>query len=359
MTMTVRSQLAMLMVLAVAGVALSTAAPTTPVSAAPSKQSAEMSDLLDYLRDHNSTGFLVIQNGKVLVEKHWPAPVSDPQFANFVHGRNARGVLLEDVASQQKSFVSMLVAIAIDKRLIDIEKPVSAYVGPGWSQATLEQEAKIRVVDVLTMSSGLNDKFGYEAPAGTEFYYNTPVYAVTKRILESAAKQPLDTITRDWLTAPAGMNDTAWRKRPAALASVGNDTGLVTTPRDIALFGHIVLSGGISNDGKRIVSEANLKAMFTPSATNPAYGRLWWLNGSAFTVRALNGRTAGPLIPAAPADTVAALGLLDRRLYVVPSRKLVVVRTGAASREKDFDEQLWTRLMKTIELRPPAQETSR
>jgi CubicO group peptidase (beta-lactamase class C family) len=289
-----------------------------------------------------------VQDGKVLVEKNWPAPEGNRQFSMFVYGRSKEGALLEDVASQQKSFVAVLVAIAIDKGLLDIDKPVTAYLGTGWSKATPEQEAKIRVVDVLTMSSGLNDKFGYEAPAGTVFYYNTPVYALSKRILSAAAKLPLETITRDWLTAPAGMDETAWRKRPAALASVGNDTGLVTTPRDTALFGLMVLHGGVAKDGKRIVSAANLRALFTPSKTNPAYGRLWWLNNSAYTMRALAGRTEGPLIAAAPADTMAALGAFDRRLYIVPSRRLVVVRTGAAARDKDFDEQLWTRLMKAI-----------
>jgi CubicO group peptidase (beta-lactamase class C family) len=338
----------MLMATATIGVAISAVVPASQVSAAPAEQSAAMTGLLDYLRNQNSTGFLVLQDGKVLVEKHWPAPEGDRQFSMFVYGKNKQGVLLEDVASQQKSFVAVLFAIAIDKGLMDVEKPVSAYIAAGWSKATPEQEAKIRVIDVLTMSSGLNDKFGYEAPSGTVFYYNTPVYAVTKRIIAAAANQSLDTITRDWLTAPAGMNETAWRKRPAALASVGNDTGLVTTPRDTALFGLMVLHGGLANDGKRVVSEANLKAMFTPSATNPAYGRLWWVNGSAYTMRALGERKEGPLFPAAPVDTVAALGAFDRRLYVVPSRKLVVVRTGAAAGDKDFDQQLWTRLIKVI-----------
>jgi CubicO group peptidase (beta-lactamase class C family) len=350
MTMTARSHVkAMLVAVAIASAAILPIASASPVSAASSEQAAAMTNLLDYLRNQNSTGFLVIQDEKVLVEKNWPAPEGDRQFSMFVYGKNQQGALLEDVASQQKSFVAVLVAIAIDKGLIDIEKPVAAYLGAGWSKATLEQEAKIRVIDVLTMSSGLNDKFGYEAPAGTVFYYNTPVYAATKRILAAAANQSLDTITHDWLTAPAGMNETGWRKRPGALASVGNDTGLVTTPRDTALFGLMVLHNGMSNDGKRIVSEANLKAMFTPSVTNPAYGRLWWLNGSAYTMRALIGRKDGPLIPAAPADTVAAFGLFDRRLYVVPSRKLVVVRTGAAAGDKDFDQQLWMRLTKLID----------
>ena len=304
--------------------------------------------LLDFARNQNSTGLLIVQNGKILVEKYWPAPET-PMFRAFVHGRTADGVLLEDVASQQKSFVAVLVAIARDKGLIDLDKPVSAYIGAGWSKASAEQEAKITVAHLLTMSSGLDDKFGYQADAGTRFHYNTPVYAISKDVVEAAAKQPLDTITRDWLTAPAGMKDTGWRQRPAALANVGNATGLVTTPRDTALFGGLILNGGVANNGTRIVSEANLMAMFERSASNPAYGQLWWLNGGPYTMRILGGRTEGPLVPAAPADMIGAYGAFERRLYVVPSRKLIVVRTGAASGLKDFDQQFWTRLMTVIE----------
>lgn len=345
--MAVRSYLKVMLAVALCGMAIGHGA---PVAAAPAEQapSADMTRLLDYLRGQNTTGFLVIQDGHVLVERAWPAPTDDRTFADFVYERTGDGALLEDVASQQKSFVSVLVAVAIDKGLIRVEKPVSDYIGKGWSKASPEQEAKIRVIDVLTMSSGLNEKFGYEAPAGTLFFYNTPVYAVTKRIVTAAANQPLEAITRDWLTVPLGMKDTAWRKRPAALASIGNDTGLVTSPRDIARFGLMILKGGVADTGKRIVSESSFKAMFARSATNPAYGRLWWLNGSAYTMRALAGRKDGPLIAAAPADLVAALGAFDRRLYVVPGRKLVVVRTGATARDKDFDEQLWLRLMKVI-----------
>jgi CubicO group peptidase (beta-lactamase class C family) len=308
-----------------------------------------MQAVLDYVRAQKTTGFLVIRDRRTLVEKNWPLGPDAGRFkADFTYGPAPDGALLEDVASQQKSFVSMLVAVAVDKGLVDVERPVSAYVGAGWSKASPEQEAKIRVIDVLTQSSGLTERFGYAAPPGTVFLYNTPVYAVTKGVLAAAAKQPLETITHDWLTEPAGMKDTAWRKRPAAFAAVGNPTGLVTTPRDTARFGQIVLDGGKAADGRRIVSEARLKAMFVRSATNPAYGRLWWLNGSAFTIKPLAKRDEGPLIPAAPTDLVAALGAMDRKLYVVPSRKLVVVRMGQATPDKDFDQQLWLRLMKAL-----------
>jgi CubicO group peptidase (beta-lactamase class C family) len=307
-----------------------------------------MIELIRYVQAHNSTGFIVIQDGRVLVDEAWAPPSSDAMFANFLYGTTADGALLEDVASQQKSFVAVLAAIAIDRGLLDIEAPVSRYLGTGWSKATPEQEAGIRVIDVLTMSSGLDERFGYVAPPQTVFFYNTPVYALAKDMVSAAAGQPLETITRDWLTAPAGMKDTAWRQRPAALASVGNATALVTTPHDVARFGLMVLHGGVAENGTRVVSSEQLHALFTRAATNPAYGRLWWLNGGEYTLRIGAGHREGQLIPAAPADLVAALGFFDRRLYVVPSRKLVVVRTGAAVNDAEFDNELWLRLMKVI-----------
>ena len=330
----------------VAGAAAALGGLAQPLTAA--AQPAAMQAVLDYVQSQKTTGFLIVRERKIVVEKNWPPPAADAQFRNFTYETTADGALLEDVASQQKSFVAILVAVAIDKGLLDVAKPVSAYIGAGWSKASPDQEAAIRVIDVLTMSSGLTERGAYAAPPGTVFLYNTPVYAIAKRIVAAAAKQPLETITRDWLTAPAGMKDTSWRKRPAVFADVGNPTGLVTSPRDTAIFGQVVLDGGKAADGKRIVSEAQLKAMFVRSATNPAYGRLWWLNGSAFTIRPLANRIDGPLIPAAPTDLAAALGALDRKLYVVPSGKLVVVRMGQAAPDKDFDQQLWLRLAKVI-----------
>lgn len=319
------------------------------LTAAPALAAPDLQPLLDYVASQRTTGFLIVQDGQTLVERNWPLPEAAFQFREaFTYGLATDGALLEDVASQQKSFVSMLVAVAIDKGLLDVERPVSDYIGAAWSKASAEQERSIRLIHLLTMSSGLNEAFGYVAPPGTQFFYNTPVYAVTKRVVAAAAKAPLANITRDWLTTPAGMTNTAWRQRPAALGDVGNATGLVTTPRDIATFGQIVLDGGKARSGRRIVSEASLAAMFARSATNPSYGRLWWLNGGSETIRAGGVRAPGPLIPTAPSDLVAALGAMDRRLYVVPSRKLIVVRTGQAALDKDFDQQLWLNLSKAL-----------
>lgn len=306
---------------------------------------------LDYAQSQRTTGFVIERSGRRIVARNWPAPADARQFRLFAYETNTAGELLEDVASQQKSFVSVLAAIGVDKGLLDLQRPVSAYIGEGWSKATRDQEAAIRVMHLLNMNSGLTEGFAFAAPPATTFLYNTPVYAVTKRVLVAAAKRPLEEITRDWLTAPCGMVDTAWRKRPAIMTDVGNPTGLVTSPSDVARFGQMVLNGGVGAGGARVVSSAGLKAMFERTATNPAYGRLWWLNGSSYTIRPLARRVEQPLIPSAPADLVAALGALDRKLYVVPSLALVVVRMGDAAPDKNFDTELFTRLMQAPELR--------
>ncbi len=306
---------------------------------------AALAELAAYVQSQKTTGFLIIQDRKVIYEHNWPLPPAAAAFAaNSTHGMDAHGALQEDVASAQKSFVAILAGVAIDKKLLDISKPVSEYIGPGWSKAAPAREKSITVRNLLEMNSGLTEPLAYEAPAGTKFFYNTPAYAFMKPVLEKASAQQLDDITRLWLTEPAGMTETLWRQRPGGFAA--NPTGLYTTPRDMAKLGQLVLDKGKSQDGKRVISAAQLAALFERSPTNPAYGRLWWLNGSAYTLRPAGVRTETALIAAAPAELVAALGAQDRKIYVVRSRKLIVVRTGQAAPDRGFDQQVWLRLMK-------------
>jgi CubicO group peptidase (beta-lactamase class C family) len=304
---------------------------------------AAYDEVLSYAESQRTTGFLVMLDDQIVAEQNWPAPADAPP-AFFGHGVDAHGARLEDVASQQKSFMAILAGIAVDKGLLDVEKPLSTWLRTGWSKASGAQEAEISLLNLLEMNTGLKIDFTYEAPAGSLFSYNTPVYAQLKRVLEAAAGLGLNDLSRQWLTGPAEMGDTDWRDRGEAGVKAGNPVGLVTSPRDVARLGQIVLHGGLAPNGRRIISAKQLGAILTRSATNPAYGRLWWLNGGAWAVRPAAPRREGPLVPAAPADLVAALGAFGRKLYVVPSQRLVVVRLGQEAPDADFDQQLWLRL---------------
>lgn len=310
---------------------------------------AALAEVTSYVQSQKTTGFIVIADKRVIAEHNWPLPADATTFRNnFVHGAAADGALLEDVASQQKSFIAILAGVAVDKGMLDVSRPVSAYAGPGWSKAKPDQEARITVRNLMEMNSGLKENLTFETTPDSKFFYNTPAYAVMKPVLEGASKQKLDELTRLWLTEPAGMKDTSWRKRPAVFADVGNPTGLVTTPRDIARMGQLILDGGVAAGGKRVISQAQLDSMFKRSTTNRAYGQLWWLNGAVGIPGVGAATPEGELIPAAPDDLVAAQGAQDRKLFVVPSLKLIVVRTGQAAPDRDFNQQLWLRLMKAV-----------
>lgn len=332
-----------------------TAGPTSgepqTMTSATNWNTAAIADVASYVQSQKTTGFLIIQDGKTIAEHYWPLP-DDPASqtfrANFVHGEQAGGALREDVASQQKSLIALLVGVGVDRGLIDIEKSVASYIGAGWSEATPAQEAAITVRHLLEMNSGLKENLTYESPAGAQFFYNTPAYAKLKPVLEKAAGQELRILTQLWFTKIGDMHSTGWEKRPGAFADVGNPTGLVTTPRDLAIMGQIILDRGRKPNGARIISEAQLDAIFKPSTTNPAYGRLWWLNNGAYALNVGPNapRREGRFIPSAPADMLSALGAQDRKLFLIPSMKLIVVRTGQAAPDRDFNEKLWQLLAK-------------
>lgn len=307
--------------------------------------------LISYVGSQKSTGLIIIQDQQVIAEKLWPLSADAESFrATFVHGTSSEGALLEDVASLQKSFVALLAGIAIDKGLLDLSKPVSSYVNAGWSRAMPQQETAITVRNLMEMNSGLKEDLGVDGAPDTRFLYNTPAYAIMKPVLQAAAGQSLDALTQAWLAQPAGMRDTAWRKRPSALAYAGNPSGLVMTPHDIARMGQLVLNGGATTEGVRVISRQQLDALFVRTSTNPSYGRLWWLNGGSETVGVGpdSPRRTGQFVPAAPADMVAATGALDRKLFVVPSRKLIVVRTGQAAPDPDVNDRLWRLLARAM-----------
>lgn len=315
---------------------------------------AELADVITWVASQKSTGFIIIDNNRIITRSIWPVPEADRVFRNnLTHGVTPDGQTLEDVASQQKSFIALLVGIAVDKGLIDTSNTVTSYIGRGWSAARVVREETITVRNLLEMNSGLEENLQSSSPPDTVFFYNTPAYAILKRVLEAASKQSLDQITQDWLAGPAGMTNTSWRKRPAAFADVGNPTGLVTTPDDVARMGQLVLDGGVAANGQRIISKAQLDALFVRTKTNPAYGHLWWLNGSSETISAGPGspRRDGQFIRTAPADLVAAMGAQDRKLYIVPSRRLVIVRTGQTAPDRQFDEHLWEKLSAVMRAR--------
>jgi CubicO group peptidase (beta-lactamase class C family) len=307
-----------------------------------------LADLVSFAESRKSTGLLIVQDGKIVAEHYWPVTRYDaltrPRFYfYFSHSVTSEGWPIEDVASVQKSLSSVLVGKAEGQGLLDIDAPVSRYLGKGWSKAG-EAEQAILVRHLLSMNSGLDTDLNYEQPAGTHWRYNTAAYSRIVPVLEAATHQKIGPLTKEWLFDPIGMRDSNWTVRSSTwTSSNASPVGFVTTPRDLARLGLLVLMEGkwgskdiIGNDRWFPLSVS------TSQDSNPAYGFLWWLNGTAKHARKEPPLQDGTLVTSAPQDLITAMGHEKRRLYISPSHKLVIVRFGSDP-GGGFDNEFWKR----------------
>ncbi len=206
---------------------------------------AKLNEVLKYCGRQRSTGVVVLHRGRILAERYWELTGErSAKFNQRLAGRDAAGRGIEDVASVQKSVVSVLVGIAQEKGLLQLDDPVSLHLGSGWSKASPDQEQAITVRHLITMTSGLNLRGQYAQPPGTKWLYNTRVYAKTVDVLAAVAKLDRHRITQAWLTEPLGMADSRWVSRGALAELSGNGFGFATTARDLARFGLLMLAEG-------------------------------------------------------------------------------------------------------------------
>lgn len=316
----------------------------TPASVGWNK--AKLEAALEYAGAQKSSGVVILHRGKILAERHWKmTPTGNEKAKQLAYFQRLQvldnGHAKEDIASAQKSVVSFLTGIAQEKGFLQLDDPVSKHLGVGWSRASTEQESKITLRHLISMSSGLNEGLTYQAPPGTKWKYNTDAYGMTLRALSAATGLERNELTRLWLTDKIGMAHTEWIARPGAdLSPLTNPVGLSTTARDLARFGLLVQANGVWN-GQVILGDNNYlqTSLQTSQKMNPAYGYLWWLNGHRRM-----GKTGTWLAKEAPADLVAAQGALGRKLYIVPSLDLVVTRIGNEAAQS-FNNEFWKRLM--------------
>lgn len=302
----------------------------------------KLDDALRWAGEVGSSGVVILHRGKILAQRHWDRQ-PDFRLANgnvnryffLVVGKNDAGHVIEDVASVQKSVTSILVGIAQEKGLLNIDDRVFKHLGRGWSKATQEQEDEITLRHLITMTSGLTDKLEFAARAGSRWKYNTSAYAKARDCVVAASSLDANEVTRRWLTEPIGMKDSKWVQRPAGDQSV-NPYGFATTANDLARFGLMMQAGGQWGDATIIGDRAYLRSATEPSQRrNKSYGYLWWLNGEK-------------RIGSAPADTYSAKGALTRRLYVLPSMDLVITRLGDVPKmknPKEFDTEFCRRIL--------------
>ena len=85
-------------------------------------------------------------------------------------------------------------------------------------------------------------------------------------------------------------------------------------------------------DEHQVVPEEWMRDITTPSEHNPNYGYFTWLGTEHSEYRYYNRKTSTRVLHSEPysaPDVIFFDGFGGQRVYIVPSRKLVVVRTGS------------------------------
>ncbi|AXG70241.1 beta-lactamase [Kordia sp. SMS9] len=291
--------------------------------------------LLNYLEEKNTKSFIILHKGKIVVENYFDNHTeTSPWYW----------------ASAGKTLTTTVAGIAQEESLIDLNDKVSDHIGTGWTSASLEKENSITCKNLLSMTSGLDDSLGdgiapndlqYLADAGTRWAYHG-VFVKLQDVIASASNQTWDDYFNTKLKNRIGMTG-AW-------IQTGNANVYWSTTRSMARFGLLIAANGRWNETQIIPENFLAEATTTSQNINQAYGYLWWLNGkTSYRLPQIQLEFSGELIPNAPQDLFCALGKNDQKIYVVPSKDLVIIRMGNAADDEnfalsDFDDVLWGKI---------------
>jgi CubicO group peptidase (beta-lactamase class C family) len=285
--------------------------------------SDSLSALIEYLDQEDTKAFIVLQDGRIIIEHYFDSFTSDSLWY---------------WASAGKTLTSSLVGIAESEGYLNIDSTVSTYLTSGWSSMTIDQEDEVTVRHQLTMTTGLNENVSnddctlpscleYLAEPGTRWAYHNAPYSLLYQVLQSATGFNMNQFFSQKIGIPCGISGLYF-------PSGSYNQTFVSTPRNMAKFSLLLQSQGVWN-GAEIIPSSYFQSMITPSQDiNQAYGYLTWLNGSSsFMIPDTQIQFPGMMAPSAPEDTYAGLGKNGQVVSASPSKNVSFIRMGNGNNE--------------------------
>jgi CubicO group peptidase (beta-lactamase class C family) len=303
-----------------------------------------------------TAAFVVTWKGRIIAERYGPGVAMHTQLESWSMG---------------KSITATLMGILIREGVYQLDQPAPI---PEW-QTSADPRARIRIRDLMQMSSGLRTRAPQDPDYDPTGPYPEHVYLYTGTVnaFHYAATRPLQwppgTVGRYRNTDPVLINyliRLAVEKRGESYLTFpqralfdrlgmrtmvietdafgnfltqGNDYG---SARDWARLGNLYLQDGIWN-GERILPEkfATFVRSVAPAWAkdgNHTYGGFFMING--------DGRYA------IPKDAYFMAGAGGQRTLIIPSHDLVVVRMGHFKGEQPGENDLRNALAALIDAVP-------
>ncbi|MDD5199371.1 MAG: serine hydrolase [Terrimicrobiaceae bacterium] len=312
---------------------------------------ARIASAAGYSRKCGGQALVVLQAGRTLHESYANGGSPDRAFW---------------IMSITKNLAALAILAARSEGLLDLDEPVAKTI-PEWRGRARQERIAIR--ELLNQTSGLvtgfdsiyargvrdKNKLAIALPLAAEpgacFDYGPGNYELIEEILRRKLlprrTDPLAYLTAKILT-PLGVHPADWRRDRR-----GNpffSAGAKLTARDLAKIGEFIRVQGRAWIVP-LLPPAAFSGAFAGSAANSMYGLSFWLNANVtragadpISIEGALGRCRPPeewrrssISNVSPADLIALVGSGGERCYIVPSRKIVVVRYGRGSNFSDAE----------------------
>jgi CubicO group peptidase (beta-lactamase class C family) len=230
---------------------------------------------------------LVFRNGKIVAESYM-------KNSNEITNRTA-------IWSCTKQFTSILAGIAVDNGFFSVNDPISNHL----SQAASHGKGHITIENLLTMKSGINfnnDGFSGETSqllreepkssldfilglnmrsnSGADFNYNDGDPQIISAIIQAKTDRTMKLWADEVLFSKIGIANLEWLSYKDGLTM--GAFGILTTPREMAKIGQLVMDNGQWN-GEQVVSSAWINEMVQEKVSsnetrenNITFGYYWW-----------------------------------------------------------------------------------
>jgi len=227
--------------------------------------------------------------------------------------------------------------------LLTLDEPVAQTIHE-WQADP--RRASITIRQLLTLTSGIAASSALMPPSyaeainaamtaepGAKFQYGAEPFQIFGELLKRKLEPRGETVTsymKRRLLDPLGIRTGFWR---GALQNEPQlPSGSYLAAREWAKFGEFVRNRG-AHGGVQLIPAALMDELARGTTANPAYGLTWWLNvgltpAERAAIPQLEDNLGGMgLVPGLEGMLVAA-GAFKQRLYVIPQRRMVVVRFG-------------------------------
>jgi CubicO group peptidase (beta-lactamase class C family) len=292
----------------------------------------------EYAGAHHTTALIVARHGHIVFEQYW----DNRRF---------------DAVADLGDFSSVLAALGIglamgDRKIGLVAEPISNYI----EELHGHDRGAITIADLLHSSSGLapatggvgpwsqaaHERFGRDARAlclsrkldtrpGQRWYAQACDVELLAVVIERATHERYARYISDHLWKPIGAADAQLAREDEAGAPRAACC-LRARRGDWIRIAELLVNDG-HFEGEQILPRGWVREMLAPSQSNKNFGYQVWL-GQPFT-----GATGGASEPYAADDVYLLKGKGKARLWVVPSLRLSILRTGTNSEtDTDWDD---------------------